>query len=115
MPPFKDLGPRSCFVLNSRGRRRAAGSVHCGADWTRPFKMDDGCAQRLGAGVRRGGADALETEALESHWAQLIEAAADHGADAMNLPRIAVCEQSSDLARYLLAVEALLQAPRSSG
>jgi O-acetyl-ADP-ribose deacetylase (regulator of RNase III) len=31
----------------------------------------------------------------------LIEAAADHGADAMNLRRIAVCEQSSDHARYL--------------
>jgi len=39
----------------------------------------------------------------------LINAAADHGADAVNLRRIAICELSSDHARYWLAVEALLQ------
>jgi hypothetical protein len=39
----------------------------------------------------------------------LISAAADHGADAVNLRSIAICEQSSDHARYWLAVEALLQ------
>ena len=39
----------------------------------------------------------------------LINAAADHGGDAVNLRRIAICEQSSDHMRYWLAVEALLQ------
>ena len=39
----------------------------------------------------------------------LVNAAADHGADAVNLRRIAICELSSDHTRYWLAVEALLQ------
>jgi O-acetyl-ADP-ribose deacetylase (regulator of RNase III) len=39
----------------------------------------------------------------------LISAAADHGVDAVNLRRVAICELSSDHARYWLAVEALLQ------
>jgi hypothetical protein len=39
----------------------------------------------------------------------LISAAADHGADAVNLRRVAICALSSDHARYWLAVEALLQ------
>ena len=42
--------------------------------------------------------------------AALARAAADHGGDAVNLRRIAICEQSSDHNRYWLAVEALLQA-----
>jgi len=41
--------------------------------------------------------------------AALVNAAADHGAEAVNLGRIAICEQSSDQKRYWLAVEALLQ------
>lgn len=40
----------------------------------------------------------------------LVRAAADHGADAVNLRRIAICEQSSEPTRFKLAVEALLQA-----
>ena len=40
----------------------------------------------------------------------LLRAAADHSREAVNLHRIAICEQSSDHNRYSLAVEALLQA-----
>jgi O-acetyl-ADP-ribose deacetylase (regulator of RNase III) len=41
--------------------------------------------------------------------AALVRAPADHGADAVNLRRIAICEASSDPNRHLLAVESLLQ------
>ena len=41
--------------------------------------------------------------------AALVNAAADHGAEAVNLGCIAICEQSSDQKRYWLVVEALLQ------
>ena len=40
----------------------------------------------------------------------LIRAGLDHGREAVNLGRIAICEQSSDHKRYWLAAEALLQA-----
>src|SRR5260370_40422265 len=42
--------------------------------------------------------------------AALVLAAADHGSDAVNLRRIAICEQSSDHNPYWMAVQALLQA-----
>ena len=39
--------------------------------------------------------------------ASLVRAAVDHDAEAVNLQRIAICEQNSDPKRYSLAVEAL--------
>jgi hypothetical protein len=41
--------------------------------------------------------------------AALLNAAADNGAEAVNLQSIVPCEQSSDHARHWLAVEAMLQ------
>lgn len=41
--------------------------------------------------------------------AALVRAAADHGSQALNPRRIAICEQSSDHKRYWLALEPLLQ------
>jgi O-acetyl-ADP-ribose deacetylase (regulator of RNase III) len=43
----------------------------------------------------------------------LVRAAADHGTDAANLRRIAICEQSSDPHRYSLAVRGLASGARS--
>lgn len=55
--------------------------------------------------IREGYATAGPAEMARA----LISAAADHGDHAVNLHRIAVCEQSSDHSRYLLAIEALFQ------